>query len=232
MRRFAAGRCIVETGSQDDAGFLSGLAAKYQPAIIIDDGSHIASHILLTFETLFPHLLPGGTYIVEDIHFHTGESARSFQAYFLDLAGRVAFNDMQIAADERFVNSIDTVEFWHGGVAIRKQPPAESDRFADKRRLVAQADLPEIWGSFAMYLLRHNGNAAEAVSAARRAVELKPSEPVLHHYLGMALDRAGDVPGAIGAARMAVALDPEFVLFRESLAALLKQNVTLKGAAT
>lgn len=34
---------------------------------IIDDGSHISEHQILTFDILFEKLLPGGTYIIEDI---------------------------------------------------------------------------------------------------------------------------------------------------------------------
>lgn len=36
--------------------------------VVIDDGSHINSHQLLTFLNLFPKLNEGGTYIVEDTH--------------------------------------------------------------------------------------------------------------------------------------------------------------------
>jgi hypothetical protein len=35
--------------------------------LIIDDGSHIPEHQLLTFDKMFHILLPGGTYIIEDI---------------------------------------------------------------------------------------------------------------------------------------------------------------------
>lgn len=36
--------------------------------IIIDDGSHIISHQLITFGTLFSRLSVGGLYIIEDLH--------------------------------------------------------------------------------------------------------------------------------------------------------------------
>lgn len=36
--------------------------------IIIDDGSHIADHQIISFETLFPFLNKGGVYVIEDIH--------------------------------------------------------------------------------------------------------------------------------------------------------------------
>lgn len=34
---------------------------------IIDDGSHIVDHMLLSFKTLFKHIKKGGIYIIEDI---------------------------------------------------------------------------------------------------------------------------------------------------------------------
>lgn len=47
-------KCIAEHGGEFD--------------IILDDGSHYSEHILTSFEHLFPHLKPGGYYIVEDLH--------------------------------------------------------------------------------------------------------------------------------------------------------------------
>jgi len=35
--------------------------------VILDDGSHIPEHQILTFNTLFPSVVPGGIYIIEDI---------------------------------------------------------------------------------------------------------------------------------------------------------------------
>ncbi len=35
--------------------------------IIIDDGSHVQSHVMTSFRTLFPLLTPGGIYVIEDI---------------------------------------------------------------------------------------------------------------------------------------------------------------------
>ncbi|MBF0125784.1 MAG: glycosyltransferase, partial [Magnetococcales bacterium] len=36
--------------------------------VIVDDGSHVDAHILLTLRTLFPHVRPGGFFVVEDLH--------------------------------------------------------------------------------------------------------------------------------------------------------------------
>jgi len=47
-------RCIDSHGGEFD--------------IILDDGSHYSEHILTSFENLFPHLKPGGYYVIEDLH--------------------------------------------------------------------------------------------------------------------------------------------------------------------
>ncbi len=36
--------------------------------IVLDDGSHVASHQRTSFSTLFPLLSEGGLYIIEDMH--------------------------------------------------------------------------------------------------------------------------------------------------------------------
>lgn len=54
-------------GSQDDERFLSEVADRIgRIDLIIDDGSHICSHVIKSFEVLFPRLAPGGLYVVED----------------------------------------------------------------------------------------------------------------------------------------------------------------------
>lgn len=42
------------------------ICKEYQ--IIIDDGSHLISHQISTFATLFPYLASGGVYFLEDLH--------------------------------------------------------------------------------------------------------------------------------------------------------------------
>lgn len=36
--------------------------------VVLDDGSHVAGHQRVSFETLFPLLNAGGLYIIEDMH--------------------------------------------------------------------------------------------------------------------------------------------------------------------
>jgi hypothetical protein len=61
-------RIKVFKGSQDDSNFLNALVTQIGPIdIIVDDGSHISSHVIKSFEVLFPLLSSDGLYIVEDI---------------------------------------------------------------------------------------------------------------------------------------------------------------------
>lgn len=55
-------------GSQNDPDFLKRVATNIGLIdIIIDDGSHINEHVLTSFNILFPYLVDGGFYIIEDV---------------------------------------------------------------------------------------------------------------------------------------------------------------------
>ena len=67
-RKFAGGRITVEVGDQSDAARLAEIAAAHGPFdIVIDDGSHVWTHQILTLQVLLPHVVAGGFYVVEDI---------------------------------------------------------------------------------------------------------------------------------------------------------------------
>lgn len=68
----------VRIGSQADTKFLDELTKEFGPFdAIIDDGSHFASHIVASFQSLFPQaLVAEGVYIVEDVHALYWESHR------------------------------------------------------------------------------------------------------------------------------------------------------------
>jgi cephalosporin hydroxylase len=59
----------VFTGSQDDPEIINDVLKKYpQIDIVIDDGSHVMSHMIDTFNMLYHKVNPYGVYIVEDVH--------------------------------------------------------------------------------------------------------------------------------------------------------------------
>jgi len=60
-------RINIVKGDQCDATFLQEVTSVHGPFdIIIDDGSHIQSHIIASFEALFPLMPAGGIYVIED----------------------------------------------------------------------------------------------------------------------------------------------------------------------
>ncbi|MCX6469622.1 MAG: class I SAM-dependent methyltransferase [Corynebacteriales bacterium] len=60
----------VRIGPQQDTAFLRGVIDEFGPFdVILDDGSHVNSHIIDSFTFLFPNALAdSGAYMVEDIH--------------------------------------------------------------------------------------------------------------------------------------------------------------------
>jgi hypothetical protein len=58
----------VRIGSQADPEFLRAVVSEMGGVdVVLDDGSHVASHQRASFETLFPLLPAGGLYMVEDL---------------------------------------------------------------------------------------------------------------------------------------------------------------------
>lgn len=68
-RKVADADVEVRIGSQDDPAFLQSVLDEMGGVdIVVDDGSHRASHQRASFDVLFPALSPHGLYICEDLH--------------------------------------------------------------------------------------------------------------------------------------------------------------------
>jgi len=64
---FEESQIEVRIGDQSDPGFLASLVDEFAPLdVVIDDGSHVMSHICASFDALYPHTT--GVYVVEDLH--------------------------------------------------------------------------------------------------------------------------------------------------------------------
>lgn len=93
-------RIEIEVGSQHDSKFLEEVGKKYESFdMIIDDGSHVNSHVIFSFEKLFKFLKPGGLYVVED----------SCTSYWSDWGGGLRENNTSI---EYFKKLCDDVNFY------------------------------------------------------------------------------------------------------------------------
>jgi len=61
-------RISVIIGNANSQPVYQSLVQKGPFDVIIDDGSHLSEDILVSFLNLFPMLIPGGLYVVEDTH--------------------------------------------------------------------------------------------------------------------------------------------------------------------
>lgn len=105
--QFNDDRLNVRIGSQADGEFLRNVVAEMGGVdIVVDDGSHRATHQAASFAELFPLLSEGGLYVVEDLH----------TAYWRDFGGGYRRRDsfMEFAKD-----LVDGLHAWY----YRRPPP-------------------------------------------------------------------------------------------------------------
>ncbi|MCC6831581.1 MAG: class I SAM-dependent methyltransferase [Thermoleophilia bacterium] len=66
---YAQDQIEVRIGDQSDPAFLADLVREFgEPDIVLDDGSHVMSHVRASFEALYPAVQRNGVYLVEDLH--------------------------------------------------------------------------------------------------------------------------------------------------------------------
>jgi tetratricopeptide (TPR) repeat protein len=85
---------------------------------------------------------------------------------------------------------------------------------ADERNQNAELDISE--GRLAL----QKGELQEAEVKSRHALRLQPNSPVAQHFLGVALEKEGDIDGAFAAYQRAVELNPSDGNSRQSLTRL------------
>ncbi len=220
-RSHAQDRVHIEIGSQEDPEFLHRLVTAYPPQIIIDDGSHRSDHIIFTFERLFPALLPGGYYIVEDLHFHLIESEAErlrgcsqvlAHEYFLDLANeRIGGRHRLPRLDglkKHLVTATDSIEFIPQGMIIRKRSEPR-DKAAALKAIRPHVEASRHWLMWLTYggALKEAGiPPEEIIDALQNALTLNPRPIVTHQRLSEAPEAAGEFEKAITVLRQAVAL--------------------------
>jgi hypothetical protein len=97
------GEAAVIFGSQADPAFLRSVVAEMgAPDIVLDDGSHVARHQRIAFETLFPALNEGGLYVIEDLQ----------TAYWADYDGGYGRRGAGIDLVGRLINDLHA--WYHG----------------------------------------------------------------------------------------------------------------------
>jgi cephalosporin hydroxylase len=68
-KKFEEEQINIRIGSQSDIQFLNSIVEEFGlPDIVLDDGSHVMSDILASFNHLYPKTDKRGLYVVEDLH--------------------------------------------------------------------------------------------------------------------------------------------------------------------
>ena len=151
-RVLAAGRRrILHLDQSSPSSLIAARDAEGPFDIIIDDGSHMNAHQILTFEHMFESLKDGGIYVVEDIQtsfwpglvagvtwdgaaFDGPDFGKTCHGYFLELAkylNQAEFPDKR-TLDPRLSSlaaSIRHIMFSHNMITIHKGPNHDKSTF-------------------------------------------------------------------------------------------------------
>jgi hypothetical protein len=118
--------------SQDDPEALKDVAKTIGNIdIIIDDGSHINSHVIKTFETLFPLLNQNGIYVIEDTltSYNQGYGGSSenlnlnttMMGFFKNLIDGINYSEYTIDYEPNYYDkNIVSMHFYHNLIFIYK----------------------------------------------------------------------------------------------------------------
>ncbi len=128
------GRITTFCGSQADPKFLDSVVRQIgRIDVIVDDGSHINSHMIFTFQHLFPHLAAGGTYIVEDTQtsywsgfFEGNETDRNDPktaiGYFKSLTDGLNWSEFKNSYTPNYFDlNIESIAFYQNLIIVRKR---------------------------------------------------------------------------------------------------------------
>jgi len=209
--RFATDRVTIEIGDLEDPEFMLGLATRYTPTIIVDDGSHRADHQISAFERLFPALKPGGFYAVEDLNLQLtepdatrlrGDALTSSVEYFQKIIERRLASRHQRrhfrGLPAYFARTIDSIQVVQQALIMRKAAEAApfDEELTKIRPFVEESGHYYNWLRLGV-LLQEKGRIPEAMDAFRHSIAAKPDEVAASQYLSGLLEKQGDLPGAI-----------------------------------
>ena len=134
----ASDRISIEIANQSNETDLKRVASLGPFDLVLDDGSHIWSHQIRTFQLLAPAVRPGGFYVIEDLDtsygrykafYGGGISAAAYLHRLSDwvVGNRQMFNDHKLDTHLRAIwPTIDFVVFYQGtGLMQRRLTPRQ-----------------------------------------------------------------------------------------------------------
>ena len=120
-------------GDETDEGLLQRIIDEHGPLdVVLDDGSHISSHMIKTFEFLYPRMASDGVYMVEDLHAayspqHEGGFRRpgTFIEYTKDLLDHLHFvYAKELPRDDPFGKTTHGLHIYDSIIAFERRPKA------------------------------------------------------------------------------------------------------------
>jgi 8-demethyl-8-alpha-L-rhamnosyltetracenomycin-C 2'-O-methyltransferase len=147
-------RLVTIQADQSDPEELARVAARFGPFdIIVDDGSHISSHVITTFRALFPCLRPNGLYIIEDLctsywpevfngsdsDLNDPDTTVGFLKTFLDGLHHEEFLRPDVREPQPTDAQINAIHFYHNMTVMEKRPNNEGSVVADVFRAMRRS---------------------------------------------------------------------------------------------
>ena len=226
-------RVRVHQGSQDDAAFLTRMSAEHGPFdIVIDDGSHVPAHVIASFNALFPLLVDGGLYVIEDVQttFWPNFGGSALDGGATMHLGRAILEhlnhaEIKIVQPGRqvsdLVKSIRSFHAWHNIFVVEKGDNAEPSNFDFRldnvhaaralrtiRDELARAPTPAGYANLIDMHMRGRG-LRDAWKLVEEALARWPGEPVVLFATYKASMQSGNRPLAVEFLRRLAALEPD-----------------------
>ena len=138
--------CDLYHGDQASNAFLNTFLKRTGGRfdIVIDDGSHVPDHQRITFESLWPAVVPGGLYAIEDVETSYWDQNSSIYEYSLR-GQRSIVEHMKAVADAinreftggesplpAVYNDVGTITFAHNLIVLRKQTKSEGKHYYNR----------------------------------------------------------------------------------------------------
>ena len=205
-KQYESDRNPILIGSQDDPVFLNHLCNIYPPTIFIDDGSHLAHHVIFTFKHVFPFILPDGIYVIEDVAFHYADSAPQLHGfgditvpdYFMELAHACLSRSYRgtdpYGIDKYIFEQIDHVEFIGSAILIHKRPLKNLHNSLHTAKLYLDTTKytnATHYYRYANFLLLRNGPIETAEEVIKIAISLEPENIQFYDVLIAILMKQG-----------------------------------------
>ena len=115
-------RITTEYCDQSSEESLKSIAEKYTNLdIIIDDGSHVFAHQIVSFNTLFPCLRPGGWYVIEDTFLTDKWEGEAGKIFYKMQEISVSMSRYKAALRSPIAEQIYSITFFDSLIAIQRK---------------------------------------------------------------------------------------------------------------